>query len=314
MSSSAPFGPRLSLWNRARHRRFVPQQEGRDKAARVRIGLDTFVEDWDALTARPDPGPVVPRRLWTMWDQGDADAPPLVRAALGSWRDVNPGWDVVVLDADTLGDYIEMPRLPGWVSRTAKSEIVRLRLLSRYGGAWADATAICLRPLDDWVDRAAASGRFAFARPQPDRHLASWFLASPPADSLFEAWRRWCEAYLTAPLRPRAYLWMHYTFEWLLREDPAFAAAWAEVPRLSARGPHVLQRVLDGHLGASDVPTPAEAARLPMVKMSWKKRYTPDAVAGVLTGWGLTLPTSLDTARTDRPATPYNGPDEYAEP
>ena len=143
------------------------------------------------------------------------------------------------------------------------------------------------------MDRAAASGRFAFAWPQPVRHLASWFLAAPPGDPVFEAWRRWCEPYITAPLRPAAYFWMHYTFEWLLREDPAVAAAWAEVPRLSARGPHVLQRVLDGHLAEADLPTPADAARLPMVKMSFKKGYTPEDMADVLAGWGLTAPPAL---------------------
>lgn len=268
----------------------------RDKAARARLGLDTFVADWDALVALPDPGPVVPRRLWTMWDQGEAAAPPLVRVALDSWRELNPDWDVTVLDADTVGDWIEMPQLPRWVTRTAKSEVVRLRLLSRYGGAWADATAVCLRPLEDWVDRAAASGLFAFARPQPARHLASWFLASQPNAPLFEAWRHWCEPYITAPLRPAAYLWMHYTFEWLLRENPRAAAAWAEVPRLSARGPHVLQRALDGHLAETAIPTPAEAARLPMVKMSFKKGYTPGQIADVLDGWGLAVPSSLAAA------------------
>ncbi len=298
---NAPYGPRLSLWNRLRHRRFVPQQKKRDVAVRARLGLDTFVGDWDALLARPDPGPVVPRRLWTMWDQGEAAAPPLVRAAMASWREANPGWDVTVLDADTVGDWIEMPHLPRWVTRTAKSDVVRLRLLSQYGGVWADATVIGLRPLDDWVDRAAASGRFAFARPQPARHLASWFLASQPEDPVFETWRRVCEAYVTAPLRPQAYLWMHYTFEWLLREDRRFAAAWAGVPRLSARGPHVLQRALDGHLAEADLPTPAEAARLPMVKMSFKKGYAPTEVAAVLAGWGLTLPPSLAASRAGEP-------------
>jgi hypothetical protein len=280
-----------------RHRHFVPRQEERDKAVRTRLGLDTFVEDWDTLLDRPHPGPTVPRRLWMMWDQGEAAAPPLVRAAVESWRELNPSWDVTVLDADCVTDWVEMPRLPQWVTRTAKTNIVRLRLLGRYGGAWADATAICLRPLDDWVDRAAETGRFAFARPQPARHLASWFLAARPGDPVFETWRRWCEAYVTAPLRPSAYHWMHYTFEWLLREDPLFAAAWAEVPRLSARGPHVLQRVLDGHLAEADRPTPAEAARLPMVKMSWKKGYTPEAVADSLADWRVMAPPCLATSR-----------------
>ena len=291
------YGPRQSLWNRMRHRHFVPRQEERDKAVRTRLGLDTFVEDWDTLLDRPHPGPTVPRRLWMMWDQGEAAAPPLVRTAVESWRELNPSWDVTVLDADCVTDWVEMPRLPQWVTRTAKTNIVRLRLLGRYGGAWADATAICLRPLDDWVDRAAETGRFAFARPQPARHLASWFLAARPGDPVFETWRRWCEAYVTAPLRPSAYHWMHYTFEWLLREDRLFAAAWAEVPRLSARGPHVLQRVLDGHLAEADRPTPAEAARLPMVKMSWKKGYTPEAVADSLADWRVMAPPCLATSR-----------------
>lgn len=293
MPTAPPLGPPLSLWNRVRHRRFIPRQDKRDRAARAHLGLDTFVADWDALLARPDPGPVVPRRLWMMWDQGEAAAPPLVRASLGSWREANPGWDVTVLDADTVGDWIEWPRSVRSMHGRHQAEAARYRLLGRYGGVWADATTFCLRPLDDWVDRAAASGRFAFARPQPIRHVANWFLVAQPGDPVFETWRLWSEAYLLAPLRPSVYLAIHYTFEWLLREDPAFAAAWAEVPRLSARGPHVLQRVLDGHLDAADHPTPADAARLPMVKMSFKKGYTPEAIARELAGWGLDVPESL---------------------
>ena len=247
-----------------RHRHFIPRQEVRDKSARVRLGLDTFVADWDALLDRSYPGATVPRRLWMMWDQGESAAPPLVRAAIESWREMNPGWEVTVLDAGSLSHWIDMPSLPSWATRTAKSDIVRLRLLSKYGGVWADATTICLRPLDDWVDWAAGTGRFAFARPQPARHLANWFLVASAADPVFETWRIWCETYITAPFQPSSYYWVHYTFEWLLREDPQFAYAWSEVPRVSARGPHILQRVLDGHLAESDQPIPAEVARLPM--------------------------------------------------
>ena len=76
------------------------------------------------------------------------------------------------------------------------ANLIRLYLVSRYGGVWADADCYCVRPLDDWLPSHLDGGFFAlrFAadewlernRDRPlarlfgrstDRILSNWFLA-----------------------------------------------------------------------------------------------------------------------------------------
>jgi Capsular polysaccharide synthesis protein len=49
----------------------------------------------------------------------------------------------------------------------ALSDCIRIELLRRYGGAWADVTTYCLKPLDDWL-----SGHYASRRRERHRYLA----------------------------------------------------------------------------------------------------------------------------------------------
>ena len=36
--------------------------------------------------------------------------------------------------------------------------MIRLELLAEHGGVWADATMLCLRPLDSWIAHALPEG------------------------------------------------------------------------------------------------------------------------------------------------------------
>ena len=136
----------------------------------------------------------MPRRIWTFWDAGLEAAPPLARACVGSWRRANPGWTLVALDRTSLTDYrdfangIDLTRRDLDVQKI--SNLLRLYLLTRFGGVWVDATVFCTQPLDAWLDRYIGNGFFAFKDPGTDRRLSSWFLASVPDHPLVEEWRR----------------------------------------------------------------------------------------------------------------------------
>lgn len=278
--------PRVSTIEKWRHRRFVGQQHRRDKSNQCKLGLDTFSDDWSRLlsgasTDWPN------KRLWILWLQGETQAPPLVARCINSWRSLNPDWQIEVLDEQRLGDWIDLPDFPSGTSLNHIANIVRLRLLVRYGGVWTDATTICLRPLDDWIGHAHHSGMFAFARPQPVRSLANWFIASTPQSPLTEAWRRWSETYLLSGKRPQSYFWSHHTFDWLLKRSSHLHDLWNQTPQVSARGPHVFQRLLDGHLDDDDIPTQAALAEVPLAKLNHKKGYTVEAVDQLLKDNGL---------------------------
>ncbi len=134
---------------------------------------------------------------------------------------------------------------------------------------------------------AAGTGFFAFARPQPVRALANWFIAAQLGHPLLEAWREWSEAYVLSGRKVASYFWSHHTFHWLLRASPDLAAKWEHVPNVSARGPHILQRLLDGHVAPDSEAFRESFAQVPLFKLNWKKGYT---LTGIEEAIGAALP------------------------
>lgn len=187
-------------------------------------------------------GQVVPRVVWMLWLQGWDRAPALVRACADTWRRLNPGWRVRLLDRAALADVVpddDLAHVAGKpLEPEAFSDVVRLELLARYGGVWADATAYCLRPLDEWLPSRLDAGFFAFARPAPERLLSSWFLAAVPGNGITRAWREAARDYWAARTSRDDYFWVHHLFGRLHASDPGFRAAWDAVPTLSAEWSH----------------------------------------------------------------------------
>ncbi|MBF9043191.1 hypothetical protein HKCCE4037_07630 [Rhodobacterales bacterium HKCCE4037] len=148
----------------------------------------------------------IPRDIWMLWLQGFEQAHPLVQICVQSWRQRNPGWRVHLLTKDTLVDYLDEEfceeLLASGLPLVKIANIVRLALISRFGGVWADADVYCARPLDGWIDDATSSGFFAFrfmeadawfrdpsvptlkrvSMRTTDRVIASWFLAGHPGN------------------------------------------------------------------------------------------------------------------------------------
>lgn len=114
------------------------------------------------------------RVIWTAWLQGLEAAPSIVRTCVDTWRERNSGWRVVVLSDANLTDYVDHSTVRSWSSldlpRRKRANLLRLYLLQRYGGVWADATCFCRRPLDDWLPDVMSSGFFAL-RFEADRWL-----------------------------------------------------------------------------------------------------------------------------------------------
>ena len=138
------------------------------------------------MTAAPPP-----KLIWFLWLQGLNEAPEIVRLCLDSWRRCNPGWEVRTLDRAGLDRLIDLSVIPAAslesASPQALSDIARVRLLAAHGGVWADASAFCVQPLDDWIWSELGGGFFAFSAPGRDRLISSWFLASAAGGPLISA-------------------------------------------------------------------------------------------------------------------------------
>ncbi len=103
--------------------------------------------------------------IWTMWWQGEENAPELVRACIASMRRYSNGHPIIVVDASNIYQYIQLPESvmerygegkkdKGLLKKcvldqTRLSDIVRCALLSHYGGLWCDATIFFTAPVPE---------------------------------------------------------------------------------------------------------------------------------------------------------------------
>lgn len=220
-----------------------------------------------------------------LWYQGLDKAPLVVKKCVESWIRENPDWDVVVLDADSVTKHV-IPDLPqeklAKLDLTKQSNLIRLQLLSEYGGVWADATVLCLRPLDEWIDECTTSGFFAFAFPDGhNRVLSTWLLASRRGCPIVVKWRQryasffldhdldntgrvrdlvkrtlarvlnrsrrttgyWFSPIVTKLLRVYPYHVYHYLFERLVATDQECRTIWEDTKKkVTAEGSRKLGR------------------------------------------------------------------------
>lgn len=263
--------------------------------------------------------------IWMYWDRGLEQAPDLVKLCVSSWRCRNPGWEVRVLDEQTLADWVDMtnvrernPKL----TIQAFCDILRWRLLARYGGVWGDATLYCSRPLDEWLpENAGPRGFFAFRT--PENHLYhSWFLAGEPDNPVVQAmnteldrffvtyggyrhywdirglWRIfrfvenragrfnqeiWRSAFFRRFLKAAPYFFQNYLTGAALRRNADARAEFDAVAIRFGEGPHALQNLtVAGGMPSLDQVRGLISGPSPVQKLTIKRFAADWAEAGIL--------------------------------
>lgn len=187
-----------------------------------------------------------PRRVFTLWLQGEEQTPPLVRACLDSIRKQS-GAEVVVLDARSLSDWID---IPGTILRKWKdgrmgaahfSDFCRVELLYRHGGIWTDATDYLDAPLPEWLWEAdffvykggdVATGAYA--------GIQNCFIRGAKGAYLLKIWREAILAYWEKEDRPVDYFVHQLLFSLAVKENPRAAELYAAMPSLVQDPTHVL--------------------------------------------------------------------------
>ena len=186
---------------------------------------------------------VVPRIIWSLWLQGWDSAPELVRACAASWSRLNPGWGMRRLTKAHVNQLFSNATLNAHllglgIPPEAISDVVRLELLARYGGVWADATTYCLAPLDEWLKSAVASGFFTFDSPGPGPNAIDVVPGCAGRIASHLAMARSHPSLLDSPRSRDAYFWVHYLFAKAYETDDEVRRVWDSTPKISANGPH----------------------------------------------------------------------------
>lgn len=94
-------------------------------------------------------GPI-PKIIWVLWWQGEENMPDIPKACLKSLRKWASGWDIRTLTEKNYQEYVNLDDVLKFRNQYFKgrprltiqymSDLIRTRLLYKYGGIWIDAT------------------------------------------------------------------------------------------------------------------------------------------------------------------------------
>ena len=263
----------------------------------------------------------IPREIFLYWHQGWKDAPDLVKRCAETWTAQNPSWAVKFLDRDSVEKEIRIPFFVRSLNLPlpALSDVIRLTLLLKHGGVWADATLWCARPLDDWIDEVCQeSGFFCYVhtdRPEVklrSRLIGTWFLAAVPDSRIVSLWHAaamrlmakaklslvlgafgegfssWLMPQLTGLSVPASdrlddehYFWVFRLFKLCLDNDCEFRKIWLSMPKVSSSGPHALARFGLLKPASMDALTHIQSTKANVYKLS-RRISLPSDITGTL--------------------------------
>lgn len=87
-----------------------------------------------------------PKKVWVCWMQGIENAPQVVKVCYQSILDNLSDYEITLITSENFSQYVTIPDYVlkkyerGIITHTHFSDILRLELLTRYGGTWIDAT------------------------------------------------------------------------------------------------------------------------------------------------------------------------------
>lgn len=135
--------------------------------------------------------------IWTYWEQGIENITPFSKKCLQTWRRKNPYHNIIIVDKNTVYNYLcknDLP--PNWkymLKVQHKSDFVRLALLEKYGGIWMDLTTICVRPINSVFKQTKSIEGFAIRGFSRNRDLSvfeNWFISCKKGSRIIKIWKK----------------------------------------------------------------------------------------------------------------------------
>lgn len=185
-------------------------------------------------------------KIWICWFQGLDEAPNIVKKCVESVRINNPDKEVVVITANNLHDYVEFPEYieekwkKGIITHTHMTDLLRLELLIKYGGAWIDATVFCSS--SDVPSYFFDSDLFFFQLLKPGRdgngiYFSSWFMSAKTNNKILMATQELCYEYWKGNDTMWDYFLLHDFLSIVLENYPE---DWKNIVPRDNAAPHML--------------------------------------------------------------------------
>lgn len=185
-------------------------------------------------------------RIFTIWFQGEEAAPELVKAC---WRSIRTHCtqELVVLDAKTVFDWIELPEYvvekwkAGKIRPAHFADICRIELLYRYGGLWMDATDFVFAPMPQWL---MDLDFFVFMSGNTQRgsysYIQNCFIRGRKGNYLLKAWREAVLAYWKNEDSTIDYFVHQLIFKKVVQNNKKAAECFAKMPSVNQDPTHTI--------------------------------------------------------------------------
>ena len=142
--------------------------------------------------------------IWQYWDAGVRKAPKIVQRCIASVdKNLPKGYKHIVLDDTNVLNYVQLPqfvfdkmKLSSSFNKTFFSDLLRLFLLSKYGGVWIDATVLLTSQIPEDILK---SEFFCFYRGEEPQNSEALEKFNP----MYFSWRkdflvRMCNSFIVA--------------------------------------------------------------------------------------------------------------------
>ena len=165
----------------------LPPKQYSDVVDKVNVATDVLENHLrKALLSHHERSAGIPKTIWLYWNSPIDKAPDVVKVSIKTWKEMNPTYDVIILTDDNIEEHLGFDFNSVFHIATVnlgyamKADILRLYLLSKYGGVWADSTSFCIQALDQWLPECASTnGLFTFRHmTNQTRPIEAWFIAS----------------------------------------------------------------------------------------------------------------------------------------
>jgi len=187
--------------------------------------------------------------IWWCWLQGVENAPEIVKVCLNSVRKYSD-WDLVIITKESYEKYIEIPEYivekhnEGIIPDPHFSDVLRVALLTKWGGIWIDATVyltggnllkeieteelFCYKHLMRGMD-----SNFIVA--------SNWLIKCNPGNPIMEDLKNMLFSYWKRESKLCTYFLFHFLFTIASRKHMDM---WNNVPSISNVPPHIFQTEL----------------------------------------------------------------------
>lgn len=156
------------------------------------------------------------------------------------------GDKVLVLDSQTLKDWIELPEYiwqkwkEGKIINAHFTDICRVVLLEKYGGIWFDATDYLTSPIPDWVWDLDFFMFSSGNNISPTTLIQNCFIRSKKDYPLIKAWKDLIFEYWKNENEAIDYFIHHYLFRYLVENNVQAAELFFKMPKVSQDPTHLL--------------------------------------------------------------------------